>query len=64
MTGTPDKDTWRTLLASAPRIVDSLRTNGYGDLDFRLGGGTVLMFRFDHRVSKDIDSIETADKHK
>jgi hypothetical protein len=43
------------LLPEAPRIIDSLQGNGYGTLDFRLGGGMVLIFRFDHRVSKDID---------
>ncbi len=51
----PDRDTWRDLLRPALRVIDSLKSNGYGALDFRLGGGTVLMFRFDHRVSKDID---------
>lgn len=55
MTHLPDRDTWRKLIGPALRIVDSLRHNGYGELDFRLGGGTVLMFRFDHRVSKGID---------
>lgn len=50
-----DEHTWRKLMAPALRVVDSLRDNGYGDLDFRLGGGTVLMFRFGHRISKDID---------
>ncbi len=50
-----DKDTWRKLIRPAFRIVDSLETNGYGKLEFRIGGGTVLMFRFDHRISKDID---------
>jgi len=55
MTQLPDRDTWRKLIGPALRIVDSLRHNGYGELDFRLGGGTVLMFRFDHRISKDID---------
>ena len=50
-----DNDTWRKLIVPALRVVDSLRGNGYGELDFRLGGGTVLMFRFGHRVSKDID---------
>jgi hypothetical protein len=39
----------------ALRVIDSLVDNGYGQLAFRLGGGTVLMFRFDHRISKDID---------
>jgi hypothetical protein len=50
-----DKDTWRTLIGPALRVIDSLRHTGYGELDFRLGGGTVLMFRFNHRISKDID---------
>lgn len=48
-----DQNTWRLLMAPALRVVDSLRHNGYGEFDFRLGG-TVLMFRFDHRISKDI----------
>lgn len=39
----------------ALRIIRSLEANGYGKLDYSLGGGTVLMLRFDHRVSKDID---------
>lgn len=51
----PDRNTWRDLMRPALRIIDSLETNGYGTLDFRLGGGTVLMFRFEHRISKDID---------
>ena len=50
-----DRDTWRTLLRPALQVVDSLLDNGYGPLDFRLGGGTVLMLRFDHRLSKDVD---------
>ena len=54
MDAPPTRDTWRGLLLRALRIIDSLQGNGYGTLDFRLGGGTVLMFRFDHRVSKDI----------
>lgn len=51
----PTPDTWRGLLPAALRIVESLRDNGYGPLDMRMGGGTVLMLRFGHRVSKDID---------
>ena len=50
-----DENTWRKLIGPALRVVDSLEEAGYGKLDFRLGGGTVLMFRFDHRISKDID---------
>ena len=48
------KDTWRKLMRPALKIVDSLETNGCGDPDFRIGGGTVPMFRFDRRISKDI----------
>ena len=55
MDAAPTRDTWRGLLLQALRIIDSLQGNGYRTLDFRLGGGTVLMFRFGHRVSKDID---------
>ena len=51
---TPTTETWRSLLAAAMRIVASVK-DGYGPLDIRMGGGTVLMFRFGHRVSKDID---------
>lgn len=51
----PDKDTWRKLMRPALQVVRSLERNGYGMLDYSLGGGTVLMLRFDHRVSKDID---------
>ena len=50
-----DENTWRTLLATALEVIDSLEHRGYGKLDFRLGGGTVLMLRFGHRLSKDID---------
>jgi hypothetical protein len=50
-----DKNTWLTPIGSALRVVDSLRHNGYGEPDFHLGGGTVLMFRFDHRISNGID---------
>ncbi|MCJ2081169.1 nucleotidyl transferase AbiEii/AbiGii toxin family protein [Methylobacterium sp. J-090] len=50
-----NRETWRRLMRSALTIVDSLKDNGYGELDFRFGGGTVLMLRFDHRISKDID---------
>ena len=50
----PDRKTWRALMRVALQVIDSIN-GSYGALDFRLGGGTVLMFRFDHRISKDID---------
>ena len=51
----PNETTWRKLIGPALAVIDSLHAQGYGRLDFRLGGGTVLMFRFGHRISKDID---------
>jgi hypothetical protein len=51
----PDRNTWRELLRPALRILDSLAAGSYGPLEATLGGGTVLMLRFDHRISKDID---------
>lgn len=39
----------------ALRIIRSLEANGYGKLHYSLGGGTVLMLRFGHRVSKGVD---------
>jgi len=39
-----DPDTWHSLLPVALRIVEILHANGYGPLDFRMGGGTVLVF--------------------
>ena len=50
-----DANTWSTLLSPALRLIDGLGAAGYGRLDFRLGGGTALMFALQHRISKDID---------
>ncbi len=50
-----DANTWSTLLIPALTLIDSLEVAGYGRLDFRLGGGTALMFALQHRISKDID---------
>lgn len=51
----PSNDGWRAILAKAFEIFDDLERRGFGPHPFSLGGGTVLMFRFKHRVSKDID---------
>ena len=45
---------WRTLFARAMQIVDSVPASTRFD-DWSFGGGTVLMRRFRHRVSKDVD---------
>jgi hypothetical protein len=46
---------WRALFARAMQIVDSIRRSGTRFDDWSFGGGTVLMRRFRHRVSKDVD---------
>jgi hypothetical protein len=50
-----DENSWKGLLASALSIFDELESRGTGAPDFALGGGTVLMMRYRHRLSKDID---------
>jgi nucleotidyltransferase AbiEii toxin of type IV toxin-antitoxin system len=54
-TGPVTKDSWKRILASAVAIFNDLEKKGLGSPDVVIGGGTVLMFRFEHRVSKDID---------
>jgi hypothetical protein len=49
------RDSWKQILASAVAIFEDLEKKGFGSPDAVMGGGTVLMFRFDHRLSKDID---------
>jgi len=49
------RDSWKQILASAIAIFDDLEKRGLGSPDVVIGGGTVLMFRFDHRLSRDID---------
>jgi predicted nucleotidyltransferase component of viral defense system len=50
-----DEDAWKPLLSAALGILDDLRARGFGAPDLVLGGGTVLMMRLHHRLSKDID---------
>jgi predicted nucleotidyltransferase component of viral defense system len=49
------RDSWKEILASAVAIFEDLEGKGFGSPDMVIGGGTVLMFRFEHRLSKDID---------
>lgn len=47
---------WQSLFQSALRVVDEIRKHGgRADPFFTFGGGTVLMLRYQHRLSKDID---------
>lgn len=47
---------WEVLFQRALRLIDDIqRHGGLADPFWTLGGGTVLMFRYGHRLSKDID---------
>jgi len=47
---------WESLLPNALSLIDEIRTHGgVADPFFTFGGGTVLMLRYGHRLSKDID---------
>lgn len=47
---------WEALFPRALRLLDEIGARGgIGDPFWTLGGGTVLMFRYRHRLSKDID---------
>lgn len=47
---------WQTLFPRALRLVDEIAEHGgVADPFFTFGGGTVLMLRYNHRQSKDID---------
>jgi len=46
---------WRALLVHALQLVDEIARHGMGAPFWTLGGGTVLMLRYRHRRSKDID---------
>jgi hypothetical protein len=50
-----DERSWEGLLGSAFAILDGLREAGLGSPDVVLGGGTVLMMRLRHRLSRDVD---------
>jgi predicted nucleotidyltransferase component of viral defense system len=46
---------WMDLLAHALRLVEVIDKHGINNPFWTFGGGTVLMLRYHHRVSKDID---------
>ncbi len=50
-----DENSWKGLIASALVLLDDLAARGIGAPELTLGGGTVLMMRYRHRLSKDID---------
>ena len=46
---------WENLLPHALSIIENNKKHGTANPFWTLGGGTVLMFRYQHRLSKDID---------
>jgi hypothetical protein len=46
---------WQSLLAHAFTLVDEIARHGISDPFWTFGGGTVLMLRHAHRLSKDVD---------
>jgi predicted nucleotidyltransferase component of viral defense system len=46
---------WTGLLGHAFKLIDDIHSNGIKDPFWTFGGGTVLMLRYQHRMSKDID---------
>ena len=55
---------WEVLFPRALRLVDEIqRYGGLADPFWTFGGGTVLMFRYGHRLSKDIDIFVPDPQH-
>lgn len=48
-------DTWRSILSAAVPIINDLESRAGFPPELVLGGGTVLMLRHHHRLSRDID---------
>lgn len=46
---------WKVLFGRALEIIDAAKGSGERLEDWSFGGGTVLMRRFRHRISKDVD---------
>lgn len=46
---------WQGLLQHAFTLIDEISTHGIRDPFWTFGGGTVLMLRHQHRMSKDVD---------
>jgi len=48
-------ETWKVLFGHAISLIDDVLQHGTKNLYWTFGGGTVLMLRYNHRFSKDID---------
>jgi predicted nucleotidyltransferase component of viral defense system len=56
MAGSPEiPRTWETLFSQAMKVIAEISKHGRNDPFWTFGGGTVLMLRYGHRFSKDID---------
>ncbi len=56
MIGSLPSGPWEALFHRALRLIDDIQCHGgIPDPFWTFGGGTVLMFRYGHRISKDID---------
>lgn len=56
MAGTPGiPRTWETLFSQALKVIGEIARHGRDHPFWTFGGGTVLMLRYGHRYSKDID---------
>ena len=51
----PRLSLWETLLGHALDILDAAERSGQRLGEWSLGGGTALMRRYRHRISKDVD---------
>jgi len=52
-----DEKTWEGLFQHALRLVDEIHARGTRHLYWTFGGGTALMRKYKHRLSKDIDIV-------
>lgn len=50
-----NEEVWKRLLKTALAILDDIEAEGAGAPEVAMGGGTVLMLRMRHRLSRDID---------
>jgi hypothetical protein len=48
---------WKSLLGHALTLIDEIAEQGRFDPFWTIGGGTVLMVRYGHGLSKDIDIL-------
>ena len=55
MTAMPMPDVWEGLFRKALTLIEEIARHGTPDPFWTFGGGTVLMLRYGHRQSKDID---------